>query len=304
MSKFQDESSFMIPKITLQDNHVLMSNVYKRTKSKFVNIDSKYCDEYSSSREKKDGLASFVYTLPDKITSVTSMKVKTVELPASFYNFSKSLQNNHCAVNDLILDISDGSFTGTTLLARLNSRLINTADVSFQFTFDSLQQKVVMENRSNHDVTVDFGILKTGGVDKYNLKNKLGWYLGFREPSYTVLTGTTKTAESILDLYPTKYLYLVVDDFQQNTLNNFIVPLYQKMLNKCVLARISLDSNVFTFGKMISTETYGNLVSAKREYSGGKADIQRLKLEIVNEWGQVMNLNLMDFSFCLEIEYE
>jgi len=303
MSKFQDESSFMIPKITQQDNHILMSNVYKRTKSKFVNIDSKFCDEYASSREKKDGLASLTYTLPDKITSVISMKVKTAELPASFYNFSKSLQNNYCSIDGTILDISDGSFTAETLLGRLNSRLSTIVDLSFQFVFDSVQQKVIMGNQESYDITVDFGILETGGVDKYNLKNKLGWYLGFREPSYTISPGEEKMAESILDLYPTKYLYLVVDDFQQNALNNFVVPLYQKLLNKCVLARISLDSNVFAFGKMISTDTYGNLVSAIREYKG-KSDIQRLKLEIVNEWGQVMNLNLMDFSFCLEIEYE
>ena len=298
MSKYQDESSFMIPKITQQDNHVLMTNVYKRTKTKFVNIDSKFSDEYGSSREKKDGLANFTYTLPEKITSVISIKVKTVELPASFYNFSKSLQNNYYAIDDVIVDISDGNFsTSTTLLGRLNQ------DATINYTFDTLQQKIVMENNSLQETTVHFGILKTGGVDKYNLKNKLGWYLGFREPSYIIPAGGERIAESILDLNPTKYLYLVVDDFQQNTLNNFVVPLYQKLLNKCVLARISLDSNVFEFGKMISTETYGNLVSAKREYAG-KADIQRLKVEIVNEWGQVMNLNLMDFSFCLEVEYE
>jgi len=297
MSKYQDESSFMIPKIIQQDNHMLMSNVYKRTKIKYLNIDSKFSDEYGSSREKKDGLANFTFTLPDKITSVISIKVKTVELPASFYNFSKSLQNNYYAIDDVIVDISDGSFSTSTLLGRLNQ------DANVTFTFDSLQQKIVMENNSSQETTVHFGILKTGGVDKYNLKNKLGWYLGFREPSYTIPPGGERIAESILDLNPTKYVYLVVDDFQQNTLNNFVVPLYQKLLNKCVLARISLDSNVFEFGKMISTETYGNLVSAKREYSG-KADIQRLKLEIVNEWGQVMNLNSMDFSFCLEVEYE
>ena len=297
MSKYQDESYFMIPKITQQDNHVLMTNVYKRTKTKFVNIDSKFSDEYGSSREKKDGLANFTYTLPEKITSVISIKVKTVELPASFYNFSKSLQNNYYAIDDVIVDISDGNFSTSLLLGRLNQ------DATINYTFDTLQQKVVMENNSLHETTVHFGILKTGGVDKYNLKNKLGWYLGFREPSYIIPAGGERTAESILDLNPTKYLYLVVDDFQQNTLNNFVVPLYQKLLNKCVLARISLDSNVYEFGKMISTETYGNLVSAKREYAG-KADIQRLKVEIVNEWGQVMNLNLMDFSFCLEVEYE
>lgn len=298
MSKYQDESSFMIPKITQQDNHYLMSNVYKRTKIKYLNIDSKFSDEYGSSREKKDGLANFTFTLPDKITSVISIKVKTVELPASFYNFSKSLQNNYYAIDDVIVDISDGNFsTSTTLLGRLNQ------DANVTFTFDTIEQKIVMENNSSQETTVHFGILKTGGVDKYNLKNKLGWYLGFREPSYTIPAGGERIAESILDLYPTKYVYLVVDDFQQNTLNNFVVPLYQKLLNKCVLARISLDSNVFEFGKMISTETYGNLVSAKREYNG-KADIQRLKLEIVNEWGQVMNLNSMDFSFCLEVEYE
>jgi hypothetical protein len=45
------------------------------------------------------------------------------------------------------------------------------------------------------------------------------------------------------------------------------------------------------------------LLSDRRKYSG-KVNLQKLRVQLVNEYGVAVNMNGMDFSFCLEIEYE
>ena len=46
-----------------------------------------------------------------------------------------------------------------------------------------------------------------------------------------------------------------------------------------------------------------NIVSDIRTYMG-KTDIYKMKFELVDEWGTVVDLNQMDFSFVLRVEYE
>jgi hypothetical protein len=45
------------------------------------------------------------------------------------------------------------------------------------------------------------------------------------------------------------------------------------------------------------------LLSDQRYYSG-KTDIQKLQIQLVDEGGRIVDLNQLDFSFCLEIECE
>ena len=99
MSKYMDKEPFMNPKVEQHGNHMIMTNVYKPTQTKYLNIDSRYSDEYLSSREKKDSLAKFTYTLPQTQYDVTSIKVRNVEIPHSFYNFSVNLKNTFYSIN-------------------------------------------------------------------------------------------------------------------------------------------------------------------------------------------------------------
>ena len=39
-------------------------------------------------------------------------------------------------------------------------------------------------------------------------------------------------------------------------------------------------------------------------YYNGKVDLQKLYIQILNEWGNPVDLNGLDFSFCLEVECE
>jgi hypothetical protein len=153
--------------------------------------------------------------------------------------------------------------------------------------------------------------------DKFNYKTKLGWLLGFRKytqytlpPSGgsvtpgTTASGTGITSESIVDLNGPRYLYIVVDEFSKGNQNSFISPLSNSIINKNILARLSFDTKTHPLGSILSASIInGKLLSDRRSYTG-KIDIQKLKVQIVNEYGNPMNLNGLDFSFCLEVEHE
>ena len=144
----------------------------------------------------------------------------------------------------------------------------------------------------------------TAEFDKFNVKSKLGWLLGFRDISYNIAAGQTKYAENMLDLNNPKYVYLAVDEFSNGNQSSFISPMPMSIINKNILARITLDPSHYGIGTVLPANQYnGFLLSDRRSYSG-KVNLQKLKLQLVNEYGHAVNLNGLDFSFSLEIEYE
>ena len=75
-------------------------------------------------------------------------------------------------------------------------------------------------------------------------------------------------------------------------------------MNKKILAKISLNNFNNPYKTLLTgNESNGVLVSDTRMYSG-KVDIQRINVELVNEWGKIVNMNGLDYSFFLKIEHE
>ena len=54
---------------------------------------------------------------------------------------------------------------------------------------------------------------------------------------------------------------------------------------------------------MVASNENGYLVSDCRSYNG-KVNLQKLKIQLVNEYGKPIHLNGLDFSFSLKIDYE
>jgi hypothetical protein len=74
--------------------------------------------------------------------------------------------------------------------------------------------------------------------------------------------------------------------------------------SKTILAKITLHKKTFSFGDILPANNFnGYLLSDQRVYAG-KTDIQNLQISLVDEYGNVVDLNGVDFSFCLEIEHE
>jgi hypothetical protein len=343
---------FSEPKTTQYGSHMVMSNVYKPSKTKYINIDTKFRDDY------KYMDASFVtynqtnynVTLPDRITDVKTMTVESVEIPMSFHNISANLGNNcfkmfnqtfyndyytlnpsnpdayqapYAQKYESIIIVPDGYYTAATLVDAINVQIMTFGVTNTQpdqsdlrIRLDTNNHAVFYTNQSKY--TLSFDVNAQGQQDKYNFKSKLGWILGFRNQSYyidfeynsTPPPGTGPygqplyTSEHGIDLNTTRYLYLAVDEYSKGNQNSFLTPTVGAFINKNILARISLDRAHYTDGTVFpANPSNGFLISDCRSYTG-KIDIQKLNMQLLHESGVPMNLNGLDFSFCVKVVHE
>jgi hypothetical protein len=138
---------------------------------------------------------------------------------------------------------------------------------------------------------------------------RLGWLLGFRATTLAQLSvvvparGGRVTGPAFVDVNGPRYLYLVVDEFLNGNPHTFTTMLKTSQIKNNVLARLNMNS-AYPFGTILTANLFnGLLVSDTRTYSN-KVNLQRLNVQLVNELGVAMNLNGLDFSFCLEMECE
>lgn len=336
MSKYFDSKdlTFMEPQVKQHGQHVIMTNVHPETKTKYVNIDTRFQEEYNM-----QNYADCVLKLPQQISNVKSMKVTHAEIPASFYPFSKKRGNTFFKVTQIhttdminnpttskIIELEDRQYDRAKLIECINTSLSSSFSNNIQFSIhynagediDNDGDVTDLNNSAkgnvnkvefyitgdNYKYLIEFDIDEYGNKDKNNLKSKLGWCLGFREPSYELAPGTEQVAEGMITINPFRYLYISVDDFHAHNPNSFIVPSVQSYSNPNILARVSLDPGAYDFGGLIAASDTGGLMLTDTRSYEGKSNIQKLRVQILDEFGNVVDLNKMDFSFALELTYE
>jgi hypothetical protein len=96
----------------------------------------------------------------------------------------------------------------------------------------------------------------------------------------------------------------VLDEFSRGNQNSFISPLPTSLISKNILARISVDYKRYTFGEVIVGNQFNGILLSDNRYYTGKTDLQKLNIQLVNEWGNPVNLNGLDFSFTIAVEHE
>jgi hypothetical protein len=295
---FDNKDLFVGPKTNQYGGHMVMTNVIKERKKKYINVDTRFRDEYSSG-VSCPGVDSITITLPERINEVKKIEVKCVEIPMSIYNISSDLGNNVLQVGGLVKTIPDGFYTAVQLKDALTIALSGA-----QCTVTIVNNKCSFTSTSASNITINFAIDKSGSFDKYNLKSKLGWALGFRDVSITIPGGGSVSGEAFVDLNGPRYLYLIVDEFNQGNPHSFLAPLPKSFINKNIIARIATNFLVFPYGSVLTANlTNGLLISDKREFSG-KVNLQKLNIQLVNECGNPVNLNGLDFSFAIKVEHE
>ena len=308
MSKYMDRKNpqFLSPQLKQSGGHMIMTNVQKPSKTKLINIDTKFQEEYNNSL-----LASITYNIPQQIHDVKSISVPFMEIPYSFYNFSQQKGNTSFIVTDNITNsehvftISDGQYTVSSLIADLASSF-TSAGLGISIVEENNKAKITVTTGNHYSFYWNVSVTNNDtDYDKTKLKSRLGWYLGFREPVYELDASdggdVSILSEAIINIHTTNYVFLVLDEFQNHP-NSFLSPLSDSYINKNILARMQVE-NHHAFGDMITGSIWTNLVSDRRKYEH-KTDIYKLKLQLVDEWGTLLDLNYLDFSVVLEVEYE
>ena len=278
----------------------IINPLKRRTIKRNLNIDSRFRENYSNSLS-----SNFNVVLPMIINNVFTMQLSSVELPISYYVLSNLYGNNFFSLkiengNTYFITIPEGNYTNTGIITAINDAinialLLTGITITFSVDINANDSGTAKTKVSSSDIfELNFQTDKFGNEDKgIPLPLKFGWLLGFRNGTY--VQEKNYISEGIICVSPSRYIYLVVDDFNNNVNNGFYSAFHSSILNKNILARISLQP-------VVSFETFSqtnlNIVSTPREYFG-PVNIKNLNIQLLDEYGRIMDLNFMDFSFCL-----
>jgi hypothetical protein len=274
----------------------------KRTIKKNLNIDTRFRDNYFSSPS-----TNFHFALPMNFDNVLQMQLTSLELPTTYYNVSKQYNNNFFSVtantSTSVVNIPDGNYTFDGIVNVINNQLTLLgapfSEVVFLLNINnnsgSGQMMVGPLDASLNTLTLDFQADRFGNDDRSTpLPLKFGWLLGFRNGIYE--NNLNYVSEGVTDVTGPRYVYLVVDDHNNNVNNGFYSAFNSSLLNNNILARISLQSNFFN----VQLSNNLNIVTNPREYFG-PVNIQNINIQLLDEYGRVIDLNNMDYSFCLTL---
>ena len=297
----------------------------KRIIKKSLNIDTRFRENYFQTTP-----SNFQIELPLKFNNVVSMQLAAMELPTSFYNIDRAIGNNFFAIQDpsnnitQMVIIPDGNYAYAALINEINtiitkievrtidpndpnslvvSSVINDIVFTLDINVESGSGRVIVGLQSSaaynpikRNFTLNFQTDIDGNSDQITpLPLKFAWMLGFRNAVYT--NNLTYVSEGLIDLSAPRYVFLSIDDHNNSVSDGFASVYASSMLSKNILARISVRGNVFNYMAQnnLGTTTY------PREYFG-PVNIQRMTIQLLDEYGRILNLHNMDYSFCLTFD--
>jgi len=283
----------------------------KRILRQNINIDTRFRENYYATKS-----SNFHVDLPLRLAQVVSLQLSALELPSTFYVISQVFGNNYFVLEiteessgPLTVIIPDGNYDYLGLQSYINNFLSKApgnykniqflADMNTPSGFGSSGgsgRMVVGSSTGTQEFSINLLTDRYGNEDRQTpLPLKFGWLIGFRQGYYE--NALTYISEDIIDVIGPRYIYLVVNDFNNNVLDGFYGAFTSSILNKNILARISLIGNVFTS----MTKDNFNLITTTRQYFG-PVDIQKLQIQLLDEYGRTLDLNNMDYSFCLTFQ--
>lgn len=216
----------------------------KNSISRFVNLDSQF-RQYSSGTESIS--TDYNLDLSDTLNNVLSIRLYSYQIPYTWYTIDEQYGNTCLWITDgnenVSVSVPSGNYNQNEFVIALNAAF---SDAGFTFAAPNLPASysantgkltlnLIGGTYSTFTITTNTIVTfydVTGRLQCNNnsycvnktfyLNQTLGWIMGFRVPFLNV-NSTGNTGTSVLDLVGTKYLILVIDDYNQNHLNNGLV---------------------------------------------------------------------------------
>lgn len=316
--------------------------IERQTIKRVVTVDSLFRDNYNGTSG-----SDFTHTFREPFNNVVSMKISNLEIPNIWYFFSSSARDNEFYITtknaksitgEELPDkthkvvIPEGNYSYDAFRVAMNNILYNvdndnTALRALVVALDTTTGRVVIranKNTSNgrptpyvegfasyspdFEFTVDFNIPDL----KRDIKQNMGWKMGFRKDKYRVTRDqsftdyrsqelTVKydgylTGEGIYGSSINRYIYIVVDDFQNNYHTSIYGDSKEYLTEDSILGRIPVTA----ISNAILVNTPGDMIFKERVYFG-PVKLDKLRFKLLDRFGNTLNLNNNDYSIALEI---
>ena len=310
-----DESSGLFSNGATQKlNTSYINPINIKTVKQYISIDSKFRPNYFNTKS-----TNFEINLPNSYSNILSMSLKQVSLPASYYSISKTLGNSTFTVKigaaaPIEITIPDGNYapfsTGSVSFSSPSANIsalissINTQlGATIVFAIDHVSGRASFVNNNASSIIITFNVDSTFTIDPNTpMPLRCGWQLGFRSASYTVSTLATLLSEGICMITGPQYGFLSINDYQMNEYQSYTAMYSSSVLQKNILDRLELSSStqIVMNGELFCVINPDKTESPRTYF--GPVNINRLKIGLYDEYGRIIDLNNMDWSFVLELE--
>ena len=256
-----------------------------------VNIDSDFRD-----KKKYPNPGFFTYNFSDKIKNITYIRLSSIELPSIFYTFTASNNNITFTVvfgsNTQDIVIEEGNYDSAIIVSEIQSKfdVINeNYGTAFRITWDIINYKITITN------TTAFTLIFNNDDEHRSLGDRLGYTLDnnsyLASNQYTKYDTTSNlnlyfwTANTVLDITKDDYLFLRINDYGV---------IYNDVRPNGLLAKVILYEEQFV------VDTGANFLTKSYLFKQ-PTTLNKLEIELVDKRGKTVDMNLINFSFTLEL---
>ncbi len=298
----------------------VMNPISRKYVKRLISIDTMFRPHYATTDS-----ADFIYHVPDHIKKVVSMKISSIEMPNTIYMFSaKNYSNTFKIIIDYIeypIPMPDGTSADIDVfIETLNALLVSLGVPKLVVTYHP-SGRLSFDYSSTTSEEISFSLDFTSTQAKY--RQNAGWAMGFRNDFYTctITQGTVQTtdengetttstvykgsidADSIYGANQDKYIFIDIDDYQRNFLTGAVIAVTNNTstgnssyIGNTIMAKIPMAANP----NFIMLNNGADQLFKTREYFG-PVKLEKLRIRLLNRFGDVVNLNNEDYSIALEI---
>ena len=291
--------------------------------SKLLNINSRFRKNYFQTT-----CTNFKVDLPNTIKNVINLGLDSIEIPTTFYAFSSKLKTDEFTIEIFKIDgktktktnisqhrikIKNGNYNGGQLEKYLNEnifvkdnlklkRVDSTNLDNIRCQYDIITQKIILYS-TNSEVGFNIDWRVKDDLTR-NIQLNMGWMLGFREQYYTfdddynadVFQEQGFVSESIYNPISSNYVFLSINDYNNNFSPNLLSPFQVSSFNdNNILTKLILKNNKIDYD--IDFKGPGH----RREYMG-PVNISKFEIKLLDEFGRIIDLNMVDYSFTMSLE--
>ena len=212
-----------------------------------INIDSQYRTTilpYSSSPLSSSYNTNFTFQIANPIYRAVSLSLYSYQLPTSWYAFSAAMGNTFFMYNGVVINIPDGNYTPTSLVAAINTAAAaNVATIGLTVTYNHATNLISFTNNDglSGPITIIFyiqanlvntnncgALASLGSFQTLGINTTLGYLLGFRttpDPTTGDVSITINPLETIVAdvspyTYGPKYFVLSLEDYSNQRLTS------------------------------------------------------------------------------------
>jgi hypothetical protein len=295
-----------------------LNNLKRKTILQTLVLNTLFREDYTNTSS-----SDFSILLPYYFKNVLSVRLSSIQLPNVIYTISEYNGNNTFYIHEVTTGVSgkiiipDGNYFKidefATMLQREINDQLNINPQRFVVEFYPNSRKITISNSVNNFnmsfykalpevkgvcdkiLGVNNGYRKSECVDISEIYKKFGWIMGYRKDVYD--GSNNYTTEGIYNTSYPNYIYFTLNDYNNSQSQNVFGLFSKSIIGDNILAMIPVTGeNLY-----MNYNSGGDLIEKKRDYFG-PVRIQRMKIQLLNQYGESINLNNMDYSFSLEFE--